>query len=316
MGLIPNADPAERRGAGSELLGGGGLNAHMLDPDRDFRPPPSLLMGGAMCLCHSFHAPFRADRRRALGGLAATAAAAPLLTGCDGDEWVINLVPDGQIQAMSLQAWDQIRARTPVSQDERRQTIVRSIADRLLRADGHDPSTWQVVLFASPQVNAFALPGRRIGVFEGMFRVAENPHQLAAVVGHEIGHVTARHSQSRMNAQAWKNLGLQVVNVALGISNVRYANEIAAVLGVGADFGLLLPYSRNQELQADRLGLFTMAMAGFDPSQAPVLWQRMDAMLPQRGPTFLATHPAPTTRIQELEALVPQARLRMPKQPA
>jgi predicted Zn-dependent protease len=269
-----------------------------------------------MCLCHSFHAPFRPDRRRTLGGLSATALTAPLLAGCDGDEWVVNLVPDSQVQALGLQTWNQIRARTPVSQDERRRSIVRSIADRLLRADGHDPSTWQVVLFASSQVNAFALPGQRIGVFEGMFRVAENAHQLAAVVGHEIGHVTARHAQSRMNAQAWKTLGLQVVNVALGISNVRYANEIAAVLGAGAEFGLLLPYSRNQELQADRLGLFTMAIAGFDPSQAPVLWQRMDAMLPQRGPTFLATHPAPAIRIKELEALVPQARVRMPQQPS
>jgi predicted Zn-dependent protease len=253
------------------------------------------------------------DRRLVLRGLSATVVAAPLLGGCDREDWLINLVPEAQVQAMGLQTWAKIRSRIPLSQDERRQNIVRGIADRLLRAEGRDPATWQVALFASPQVNAFALPGQRIGVFEGMFRVAENPNQLAAVIGHEIGHVTARHSQSRMNAEAWKTLGLQVINVALGISNVRFANEIAAVLGAGAEFGLLLPYSRNQELQADRLGLFTMAAAGFDPAQAPVLWQRMETMLPQRGPTFLATHPAPTTRIKALEALVPEARAKAPQ---
>jgi predicted Zn-dependent protease len=155
----------------------------------------------------------------------------------------------------------------PVSQDGPRQRVVRDVADRLLRANGLDPSTWQIALFASPQVNAFALPGGRIGVFEGMFRVIENPDQLATVIGHEIGHVVAHHGQARMNAEAWRHLGLQVINIALGLSHVRYHNEIAAALGLGAEYGLLLPYSRRQELQADRLGLFTMATAGYDPAQ-------------------------------------------------
>ena len=262
-----------------------------------------------MCLCH----PFRTDRRRFLGGAGAVALTAPLLTGCDSDSWIINLVPESQVQAMSLRTWEQVRATTPVSRDARRQGLVSTIADKLLRAEGQNPGAWQVVLFASPQINAFALPGRQIGVFEGMFRVAENQDQLAAVIGHEIGHVTARHGQSRMNAQAMQRLGLQVINIALGISNVRYANEIAAVLGAGTEFGILLPYSRRQELQADRLGLFTMARAGFNPEQAPQLWRRMDAMVPRTGPTFLATHPAPVTRIEELEAMVPEARAVAPR---
>lgn len=263
-------------------------------------------MTGSMCLkCTGLP---DLGRRRLLRGAGAVAVTAPLLAGCDADDWIINLVPESQVQAMSLQTWQQIRATTPPSQDARRQGIVREISDRLLRANGHDPSRWQVQLFASSQVNAFALPGGKIGVFEGMFRVAENRDQLAAVIGHEIGHVTARHGQSRMNADAMRNLGLRVINVALGLSNVPYANEIAAVLGAGTEFGLLLPYSRNQELQADELGLFAMTKAGFDPAQAPALWRRMDAMVPQRGPTFLATHPAPVTRIQALEALIPKAR--------
>ena len=261
-----------------------------------------------MCPCLDCTGTRWPSRRGVLRGVGAVALTAPLLGGCDSDDWIINLVPESQVMAMSFATWRQINATTPVSTDERRRGIVRGITERLLRADGHDPSRWEVQLFASPQVNAFALPGGRIGVFEGMFRVAENRDQLAAVIGHEIGHVTARHGQSRMNAEAMRRFGLQVVNIALGFSNVRYANEIAAVLGAGTEFGLLLPYSRRQELQADQLGLFSMARAGFDPAQAAMLWRRMEATSPQRGPSFLATHPAPATRIQELEALVPKAR--------
>lgn len=263
-----------------------------------------------MCLCHSISCGPVVSRRLTLRGAGAMALTAPLLAGCDAEDWIINLVPESQVQAMGYQTWRQIRTQVPLSSDARRQAIVKEIADKLLRAEGRDPAQWSVALFASPQVNAFALPGGQIGVFEGMFRVAENRDQLAAVIGHEIGHVVARHAQARMNADALRRLGLQVVNIALGISNVRYANEIAAVLGAGTEFGILLPYSRRQELQADRLGLFTMARAGYDPSQAPALWRRMDQMVPQKGPTFLATHPAPAYRIEELEAMVPEARAR------
>jgi len=251
------------------------------------------------------------DRRVFLRGTATIALTAPLLAGCDGDGWMINLVPEARVLAMSALTWQQITTSVPPSADQNRQNIVRGVADRLLRADGHDPTQWQVRLFATPQVNAFALPGGRIGVFEGMLRVAENRDQLAAVIGHEIGHVTARHGQARMNAQALRRLGLRVVNIALGVSGVPYSNEIAAALGVGAQYGILLPYSRNQELQADRLGLFTMARAGFNPEQAPALWRRMERLTPQRGPGFLATHPAPAQRIQELEAMIPSVRARM-----
>jgi predicted Zn-dependent protease len=261
-----------------------------------------------MCLCHAALPAAGHHRRQVLRGLAATTVAAPLLAGCDADDWPINLVPESQVQAMGLETWARLRAAVPPSQDERRQSVVRRTADRLLRANNQNPAAWQIELFASPQVNAFALPGGRIGVFEGMFRVAENPDQMATVIGHEIGHVVARHGQARMNAEAWRRLGVQVVNIALGLSNVRYHNEIAAALGLGTQYGLLLPYSRRQELQADRLGLFAMAAAGYDPAQAPALWRRMDAMLPPRGPTFLATHPAPAARIEQLEALVPEAR--------
>jgi predicted Zn-dependent protease len=198
-------------------------------------------------------------RRQLLRGVAATTIAAPLLTACDRDDWSVNLVSESQVQAVALQSWQKLKANVPLSNDERRLAIVRGISDRLLQANSEDPKRWEIVLFASPQINAFALPGGRIGVFEGMFRVASNPDQMATVIGHEIGHVTARHGEARMNAQAWQSLGLQVIRIALGLSDVSYSDQIAAVLGLGAEYGLLLPYSRRQELEADKLGLFTMA---------------------------------------------------------
>src|SRR3954469_6068400 len=118
-----------------------------------------------MCLCHA--PPLRIHgRRQMLCGAAAAAVAAPLLTGCDRDDWTFNLVPESQVQALAARSWAQLRQTVPPSQDDKRRDIVRRIADRLLGANGQNPGAWQVELFASQQVNAFALPGGRIGVFE------------------------------------------------------------------------------------------------------------------------------------------------------
>ncbi|MBN8873462.1 MAG: M48 family metallopeptidase [Rhodospirillales bacterium] len=247
------------------------------------------------------------DRRTVLRALG-VAALAPTLTACEVEDYIPNFIPERQVLAMSADTWAKIRAATPLSGDTGRTEIVRGIAGQVLRAQGRDPARWDVRLFASAQVNAFALPGGRIGVFEGMFRVAENRDQLAAVIGHEIGHVDAHHPETRMNAEALRTMGLRVIQVALGLADVPFAREITAVLGAGTEFGLLLPFSRRQELQADRYGLFAMTRAGFNPEQAPKLWQRMDAMVPARGPTFLATHPAPAARIEALAAMIPEAR--------
>lgn len=241
-------------------------------------------------------------------GLLAGAAAAPLLGGCDeGDGFPIQLVSDETVRQLGLESWQRIRAQTPVSRDRDLQQTLRLVGDRLLTAAGEDTARWEMLVFAGPEVNAFALPGGKIGVFEGMFRVAAEADQLAAVIGHEIGHIQAEHSQERLSAFAAKQFGLQLVSVALQLGDVRYANEIAALLGAGVEFGLVLPYSRRQELEADRLGLFGMAQARFDPRAAVELWQRMDRFAGQRAPAFLSTHPAPQARIEALERLLPEA---------
>jgi predicted Zn-dependent protease len=249
----------------------------------------------AMCTC-------RATTRRQLLRLGG-AASLPLLGGCD--QLPVQLVSDETVEAMGLEAWAALREQTPASGRRDLQAALDGVAARLLRATGEPPEDWEAVVFASPEINAFALPGNKIGVFEGMFEVFGSVDQLAAVVGNEIGHLRADHSQERITAQLGKDLGLRLILLLLRLGEVDYAENIAAALGLGLEYGLLLPYSRRQELEADRLGLELMAAAGFAPEQAVELWRRMDATSGPRLPAFLATHPAPEDRIEAIEAMLP-----------
>jgi len=232
-------------------------------------------------------------------------AALLLLSGCD---WLpFDLVSDRQAEAMGLQAWEEIVATTPPSDDPRLQAALDAVVARLLAAAGERPEDWEAVVFAGPEVNAFALPGNRIGVFEGMFGMAENPDQLAAVVGHEIGHVAAEHSQERMTAEIARHLGVRLIALLLQLGEVQYGDDIAAALGLGAEYGLLLPYSRQHELEADRIGLELMAAAGYDPAEAVALWRNMRAAGGDGPPGFLSTHPTPAARIEALEEMLLEA---------
>ncbi len=235
-----------------------------------------------------------------IGGLATLP-----LAGCDEDgAWPVSLVSTATVDRLGQETWQRILAETPLSRDAGKTEATRRVARQLLASAGEDPQNWQVAVFARDEINAFALPGGRIGVFEGMFRVADSPGKLAAVIGHEIGHVQSRHGQERMNAEALRDLGLRVLFTALQLGDVPQADRIAAALGAGVEFGLLRAYSRRQELEADRRGLGLMTRSGFAGQEAVALWRRMDAMDGQGGPTFLATHPAPSQRIAALEKLL------------
>ncbi|WGH77474.1 M48 family metallopeptidase [Jannaschia ovalis] len=235
------------------------------------------------------------NRRRFL--MLAPAAAG--LSGCD-----IELVSDAEAERMGLAAWSELRQAKPLSRNaDYRETVAR-VAGRLLGAAGHSPGDWEFAVFADPTANAFALPGRKIGVHEGMLELAATEDQLAAVIGHEIGHVDAEHAQERMSAQVASGWGLRIVAWLLNAGDVEYAEEIAAALGLGVEVGLLRPYGREQETEADALGVRAMAAAGYTPSEAIALWQRMEAASGGRGPEFLSTHPAPQSRIEALETLI------------
>ncbi|EKV31570.1 Zn-dependent protease with chaperone function [Caenispirillum salinarum AK4] len=242
------------------------------------------------------------SRRRVLTLGGAALAALPL-AGCDDGDWPIDLVSDETVREMGLVSWRQLKEQTPLSDQARLHQVLDTIGTRMLRAMGEDPQAWELQVFQGDAVNAFALPGNKIGVFEGMMRFAQTEAQLAAVVGHEIGHHLAEHAQERMNAAVAKDFGLEAVEFFLDIGDVAYAREIAAVLGLGVEVGLTLPYTREHELEADRLGLRLMTDAGYDPRAAVQLWRRMAG---QGGgqPAFLSTHPAPADRAERLEEII------------
>jgi predicted Zn-dependent protease len=242
-------------------------------------------------------------RRKALR-LIACAAVAPAVAGCE--RIAPYVVSEETIEKLGIETWGRLQQQMPVSRDAAARRRVAEIAGRLLTAAGENPGRWEVQVFAQPDANAFVLPGRKIGVLEGMIRVAGSDGQLAAVIGHEIGHLQAEHSRERVSGETLRQWGLQLISFLLQVNDVAFAREIAALLGVGVEFGLVRPYGRAQELEADRLGLFTMAKAGYDPREAAELWRRME----QHGgaiPALLSTHPAPRDRIEAIEAIVPEA---------
>lgn len=208
------------------------------------------------------------------------------------------LVSETQMSAMGEEAFNQLKRENTVSSDQAMTRYVNCVADAIIAANNVG-SNWEVVLFDDDAVNAFALPGGKIGIFSGLLNVAENQHQLATVVGHEVAHVTARHSAARVSNQLATQMGVSVLAQTTGMD--------PGMIGMGANLLLTLPYSRGDESESDRLGLDYMAQAGFDPRESVPLWRNMAQASGGGPPELLSTHPAPASRIRELEQRMPSA---------
>lgn len=251
-------------------------------------------------------------RRSARAGLVGLVVAAGIgLAGCSQQQLattgeVLALSPQ-QAQQMGTETWQRILAERGRSDDRQAQARVEQLSRRLLSANGIDPAGWEIAVLKGEEVNAFALPGGKIGVYEGMVKLAETDAQLATVIGHEIGHVSERHGAQRVGLAQTAGLGLQAVSAALDAGQIAYANQIASLLGAGVQYGLVLPYSRGQELEADNVGLTYMARAGYDPSAAVGFWQRMAQTGGASPPAFLSTHPSNQQRIDGIRQRLPAA---------
>lgn len=237
-----------------------------------------------------------------LAGMLLGAACATSATG----RQQLLLVSDNDLSKMGKQAFQALKEEEPIDTARQTNAYVRCVAGALLVAIGEDPRQWEVAVFDSREANAFALPGRKIGVFSGMLEVATTQDQLAAVLGHEVAHVTQRHSNERVSQQLVAEGGLQAASLALGGEGETHDLALAA-LGVGAQVGILMPFSRTQESEADVVGLDYMARAGFDPRGAIALWQNMEAAGGGSPPEFLSTHPSHSSRIHDLEQRLPRA---------
>lgn len=172
--------------------------------------------------------------------------------------------------------------------------MVTRVSDRIIEAAGLRAGyKWETVVVKAREPNAFVMPNGKIVVFTGLLPVCRNEAGLAAVLGHEVGHVVAEHAAERVSHALVTQVTLQTVNAALADSTHRPL--IAAALGLGAQYGILLPFSREHETEADRIGLLSMAKAGYDPSEAIALWERMEARKGSGPWEFLSTHPSPAT---------------------
>lgn len=211
------------------------------------------------------------------------------------------------MRAMGLQAYGEIQATESVLSSSDRVTYVQCVTDALVAVlpAQYAREQWEVTVFDSEQVNAFALPGGKIGVYTGLLDVAENQHQLATVIGHEIAHVMARHGNERVSTQFATVAGLSALQIAAGDDADR--QRLLAALGVGAQIGIILPFSRLHESEADAIGLGLMADAGFDPRESVNLWRNMAQTGGAQPPAFLSTHPSSGRRINDLQSLMPEA---------
>lgn len=227
-----------------------------------------------------------------------SAAIAGLISACvtspTGRKQLI-FMPDSQVDQMGLQAFDDLKRQKPRSANPRYNNFVSCVAQALTNQVG---GNWEVLVFEDSSFNAFALPGYKIGVHTGLLKIIDNQDQLASVIGHEIGHVLAKHSNERLSQETAMSTGMSILQTSGGLGTTTLG-----LLGLGAQYGVMLPFSRSHESEADLIGLDLMAKAGFDPTQSVSLWQKMEqsAQNSQQPIEFMSTHPGHETRIQNLQ---------------
>jgi len=243
-------------------------------------------------------------------------AAALALAGCytnpaTGRQSLMLISPDQELQ-LGAESFAEIRQQEKVSSNTADNERVRRVGERIAAAVGNDlpQAKWEFVVFDSDTVNAFALPGGKVGVYSGLLKLAKTDDELAIVMGHEIGHVTARHGAERMS-EAMVISGLGAAGAAL--MEKKYSAETTNLFmmayGGGTTLLRVLPQSRQNESEADKMGLIYAAKAGYDPRAAVTFWQKMKAESDKQGsktPAFLSTHPADAQRIADIEAYLPQ----------
>jgi predicted Zn-dependent protease len=219
-------------------------------------------------------------------------------------------ISQAQETALGVQAYREVITKAPVTHDPKALVPLQRIVSRLApvaeAAAGRSDFQWEVnVIKDDKTVNAFVLPGGKIVVYTGIFPIAQTEAGMAVILGHEMGHAIARHAGERLSQQ----LGTQIAGTVLaaGVGGSAYSNAIMTAFGLGSQYGLLLPYSRVHEAEADSIGLILAAKAGYDPNVAVGVWERMAKLPGQRPPEFLSTHPAPESRIANIKRELPQA---------
>ena len=245
------------------------------------------------------------SRRGLIAALGAAALAGCSENAATGRKQLV-FVDDGQLASMADQAWTDLVTKIPPVQDPAVHARLARIGAPLVKVSGRDDLQWSFTVLDSSEFNAFVLPNGRVGFFRGLFEFAGSDDEIGSVLGHEIGHVLARHPAERVSQELAVQAGVAIAERLIAEDAGQYADEVGAALGMGAMFGVILPYSRKHELEADRVGVDLMRKADMDPAAAVRFWERMTARAESAGkpPEVISTHPADDRRLAELKAAV------------
>lgn len=230
----------------------------------------------------------------------------------------LTAIPASQMLALSADSYSQVLNDNKLSTNTNYTSSVKRVGEKVTaavvaymkqnnlenRVEGFD---WQYNVIVSEELNAWCMPGGQIAFYEGIMPVCADDNGIAVVMGHEIAHAIAQHGNERLSQQLAIQMGGIALSEALKTQKEETQQLALLAFGVGSQLGVQLPYSRTHEMEADELGLYFMAMAGYDPQTAPVFWQRMEARGGERPPEFLSTHPDPTNRIANLQKKMPKA---------
>lgn len=237
-----------------------------------------------------------------------------LLTSCatvpETGRRQLLLVSAAQEMQLGLTEFEKIKANTPISKDPAANAMLQRVGHRIAAVAPLPNAQWEFVLFESKEANAFCLPGGKVGVYTGILPITQNEAGMATVLAHEVAHAVARHGGERISEGLLIQFGGAVLSEAMKNNPERARSIVLGAYGIGSALGVVLPHSRRQELEADRLGLLYMARAGYDPREALEFWKRFGQYARQHGGQrieFLSTHPVDSTRIAQIEQLLPQA---------
>ncbi len=230
----------------------------------------------------------------------------------------LNLIPDSQMNALSFQQYDEVLAQSTLSKNKKQTATIKRVGYRIqqaveeyFRSQGQSSKlqgyAWEFNLIESDQVNAWCMPGGKVAFYTGILPLCADETGIAVVMGHEISHAIAHHGSERMTQGLLVQMGGAALSSALKNKPQQTQALYMSAFAVGAQYGALLPFSRAQESEADHLGLIFMAMAGYDPRQAPAFWERMANQSGPKPPEFLSTHPSDAKRISDLKSFLPEA---------
>ncbi len=218
------------------------------------------------------------------------------------------IVSDEQELQLGQDAYKETLQKSRVSSRSDWQAQLRRVGQRIAAAAEKPEFQWEFNVIQGKEVNAFALPGGKVAFWEGIMPVAQDDNGIAVIMGHEVAHALARHGAERMSQSMGAEVLGQIISLGVGQVSPAIKDEVLQAYGIGANVGLLLPWGRTQESEADRIGLTLMAKAGYDPAHAIAFWQRMSKIAGDKPPQFLSTHPSDETRISQIRQWLPEAR--------